>query len=148
MLVLLLFTLVGTAPLLTGCQSESSDDDLPLYEDEADHRVLLNIGVTNETDQRAPDDSLAIQAPDHELWYPEVEHGGVSREFSEYPVGEEYTITLYPTGTDGETLEVPFEMKPTMTSGVASSKTYIEVHDDSIVVRGPAIPDEHMTFER
>ncbi len=43
---------------------------------------------------------------------------------------------------------VPFTMKPDMSSVLASSRTNITVYDDSIVVEGPAVPDERMTFER
>jgi hypothetical protein len=39
-------------------------------------------------------------------------------------------------------------MKPTMSSALASSRTDIVAHDDSIVVTGPAVPDERMMFER
>jgi hypothetical protein len=39
-------------------------------------------------------------------------------------------------------------MKPDMSSVLASSRTDIFVYDDSIVVSGPAVPDERITFDR
>lgn len=45
-------------------------------------------------------------------------------------------------------LAVPFTMKPDMSSVLASSRTNIAVHDDSIVVTGPAVPEEKIVLDR
>lgn len=140
----------GFAALLIGpigCGSEPEESGQEAVES-SDKRVQLNLGVDDRTDTRPPSDQLAIKAPGHDLWQPELSHGGASRLFDEYPVGEEYELYIFPDGEDGPRLVVPFSMKPDMMSGMASSKTYVEIYDDRFEVNGPAIPEGTVSLER
>lgn len=142
---------VGFASLLIGpigCGSEPEESSTQEAVESSEKRVQLNLGVDDRTDARPPSDQLAIKAPGHDLWQPELSHGGASRLFDEYPAGEEYELYVYPEGEDGPRLVVPFSMKADMMSGMASSKTYVEIYDDRIVVNGPAIPDGSITLDR
>lgn len=110
--------------------------------------MLLNLGVEDHTRQRSFPAEFLIVTPGGNQWQPDpLEGGGVTRAFEKYPVGEEQRLLLYPEGKDGPRLAVPVTMKPDMSSVLASSRTDIAVHDDSIVVTGPAVPDERMTFD-
>jgi hypothetical protein len=55
---------------------------------------------------------------------------------------------FYPAGREAPRLEVPFTMKADMSSVLASSRTNVLVYDDSLVVTGPAVPDEKVVLDR
>lgn len=111
-------------------------------------RVQLNMGIDDRTTENPPSEGLAIEVPGEDLWTPDLEHGGSSRLFGEYPVGESYEFYLYPEGKEGPRQTVSFSMKPDMSSALASSKTYIRIYDDRVVIEGPAVPDGEVTLDR
>lgn len=130
-----------------GCRSDTDESEEranTIYE--ANTEVLLNIGVERGEDLGDAVDGITIEVPGYDTWEANLAYGGDTRAFGDFPVGETRSFTVYPEGTSGTAIEVPFTMKGTMTSGTASSKTYVTVHNDSIVVRGPAIPGEREAF--
>lgn len=131
-----------------GCGSEAEEEAAEEAVGESDKRVELNMGVDDRTTENPPSEQLAIKVPGHDLWSPNLEYGGTSERFGEYPAGENYELHIYPEGEDGPRETVPFSMKPDMMSGTASSKTYVEIYDDRFVVRGPAVPDGHVDIDR
>ncbi|WP_263788788.1 hypothetical protein [Salinibacter grassmerensis] len=147
-LVLAAFSL---APLGCGTEpdetSEAGTDQTT--EANTDRTILLNIGIEDETENRPLTDNFLVAPPGGENWAPgALNGGGTTRAFKEHPVGETRTLRIYPEGEDKRTLEVPITMKPDMSSALASSRTNVMVYDDSIVVTGPAVPDERMAFDR
>lgn len=148
LLGVLLLVGVSAAALLVSCQGERSSEETPAPEREINRSILFNLGVEDETENRAPSDSFAVEVQGREVWYPDLAYGGDSETFGEFRVGEKHAFTIYPSGPDGPALEVPFSMKPTMSSLLASSKTYIDVYDDSLIVRGPAIPNRRASYPR
>lgn len=111
--------------------------------------VLLNIGVADHTQQRPLSAQFLIETPRGDRWRPDpLEGGHVTRAFDKYPAGESQKLLLYPQGEEGPRLAVPFTMKADMSSLSAHSRTDIAVRDDSIVVTGPAVPDERIAFDR
>lgn len=154
--------LIGTVLLLglsalsigpLGCNAETEEGSSEKSTSEAaigdtDKRVRLNMGIDDRTTEHPPSEDLAIEVPGEDLWTPDLESGGASRLFGEYPVGESYEFYLYPEGKDGSRQTVPFSMKPDMSSMLASSKTYIRIYDDRVVIEGPAVPDEEVTLDR
>jgi hypothetical protein len=140
---------IGVGPI--GCSSEDTSDTpaADQAEEKTDRSVLLNLGVEDHTQQRSFPAGFLIVTPEGNQWQPDpLEGGAVTRAFEKYPVGEEQRLLLYPEGKEGPRLAVPVTMKPDMSSVLASSRTDIAVHDDSIVVTGPPVPEERMTFER
>lgn len=135
-------------PVGCGSGEERSNETAAEEAGGAPKRLQLNMGVDDRTTEIPPSDEFAIQVPGEELWTPDLEYGGTGRLFGEYPVGEEYEFYLYPEGKEGPRQRVPFSMKPDMSSGLASSKTYVRIYDDRIVVDGPAVPDGKMTLDR
>jgi len=150
---LLFLGLVGLSVLPISCGPESdgaSEEETTKATDaSADRTILLNIGIEDETEDRPLSDVFLVETPDGARWTPEAPEGGSTTEvFEKYPVGEARTLRLYPEGEDGPFLEVPITMKPGMSSALASSRTDIFVYDDSIVVSGPAVPDEEVVLDR
>lgn len=145
--VLLVLGLSATT-LLLSCQTERSEPSEEPTDAAADREILFNLGINDKTDERAPHDRFAVEIPGREIWYPDLAYGGDSETFGEFRVGPKHTFTIYPTGPDEPSFAVPFSMKPTMSSELASSKTYIEIYDDSLVVRGPAIPNGPASYPR
>lgn len=142
----LLATGLIAALFVFGCQSDESEEEAasPLAENA---EVLLNIGVERGEDlPSGAFEDLEIEVPGREIWQPDLAHGGDSRAFGQFPVEETHSFIIYPEGRDGAAIEVPFTMKETMISGTAQSKTYVTLHGDSIVVRGPAISEEREVF--
>lgn len=135
------------ALFIFGCRWESDDS-----EEEADSifeqntEVLLNIGI--ERGENLPDsfERLVIEVPGYAPWQANLKDGTTTKAFGHFPVGEPQSFTIYPEGRDGAAIEVPFTMKKTMMSGTAQAKTYVTVHNDSIVAEGPAIPDGREAF--
>lgn len=142
---------LSIGPLGCGSETEEAASEETAAEEaigDPDKSVLLNVGINDRTTNNPPSEELAIEVPGQELWTPDLEYGGASQEFGEYPVGEEYQLVIYPEGEEGPMESVPFSMKPEMSSGLASSKTYIHIYDDRIVVEGPAVPEEEVVLER
>jgi len=142
---------LSVAPLSCGSESddESSAAASRATEAESNRAVLLNIGIEDETAERPLSDAFLFETPSGTRWTPGLsEEGGTTKAFEKHPVGETRTLRLYPEGEDGPALEVPITMKSDMSSVLASSRTDVVVYDDSIVVTGPAVPDERMTFDR
>ncbi len=140
---------IGLGPI--GCGTDEASNDAPAEQNEqtADRSILLNVGFEDKTDQRAPSDQFLVESPKSSRWQPvSLEGGFLTNDFEKYPVGSTHELLIHPEGEDGPRLVVPFSMKPTMSSALASSRTDIVAYDDSIVVTGPAVPDERMTFER
>ena len=140
---------IGLGPI--GCETDDASEEAPAEQNEpmADRSVLLNVGFEDKTDERPPSDQFLVESPKSNRWRPvSLEGGFLTNDFEEYPIGSTYELLIYPEGEAGSRLVVPFSMKPTMSSALASSRTDIVAHDDSIVVTGPAVPDERMTFER
>lgn len=131
-----------------GCGSESEEEAAEEAIGESDKRIELNMGVDDRTTGNPPSEGLAIKVPGHDLWTPDLEYGGTSERFQEFPVGEEYDLHIYPEGENGPRQTISFSMKPDMSSGLASSKTYVEIYDDRIVVKGPAVSDGPVVIER
>jgi len=130
-----------TAPRETSSQSATSQS-------KTDRSILLNIGLMDQSRDRLSEQFL-VETPRSEHWRPGSLEGGLTtKAFEKYPVGESNTLYLYPKGEDGPQLAVPFTMKANMSSVLASSRTDITVFDDSLVVTGPAIPDERLAFKR
>lgn len=132
---------------VVGCSSDTDEAGEPteaIYETNTE--VLLNIGVERGENLGDAVDGITIEVPDSDPWQANLTYGGATRAFGDFPVDETHAFTIYPEGTSNTALEVPFTMKRTMVSGTASSKTYVTVHPDSIVVRGPAIPGERASY--
>lgn len=148
--VALLFFLVVLGGGLTGCTDADDSPSQNASSASADRSILLNIGLTIETEDRPLSDSFVVEGPDSVRWSPDLsEDGGfVTKEFGEYPVGADHEFSIYPNGEDGPRLTVPFAMKADMSSALASSRTEITVRDDQIVVEGPAVRDGKMEFDR
>lgn len=146
----LLFGLVVLGGGLTGCTDSDNSASQNASSASADRSILLNIGLTNETEDRPLSDSFFVEGPDSVRWSPDLsEDGGfVTKEFGEYPVGADHEFSIYPNGEDGPRLTVPFTMKPDMSSALASSRTEITVRDEQIAVEGPAVSDGKMEFDR
>jgi hypothetical protein len=139
------------APLSCGTESDeaSEAETAEAVEGDTDRTILLNVGIEDETENRPLPDAFLIETPSGQRWSPDVlDGGGATRAFEKHPVGETRTLRLYPEGKDGHALEVPITMKSTMSSALASSRTDIFVYDDSLVVSGPAVPDEEIVFDR
>jgi len=139
------------APLSCGTESDeaSEAETAEAVEGDTGRTILLNVGIEDDTEDRLFSEAFLIETPSGARWAPgALNGGGATKTFEKYPVGETRTLRLYPQGDEGRTLEVPITMKPTMSSLLASSRTDIFVYDDSIVVSGPAVPDEEMTFDR
>jgi hypothetical protein len=114
-----------------------------------DRTVLLNVGFVDQTGDRPPSKQFLIETPNSTHWQPDALEGShTTRAFEKYPVRESQKLLLYPKGKGGVCLAVPFTMKPDMSSVLASSRTNIAVHDDSIVVTGPAVPEEKIVLDR
>ncbi len=134
-----------------GCSSEDASEAPPTEQTEetTSQPVLLNLGVEDHTQEHPFPDQLLIITPGGNQWQPApLAGGGVTRAFEKYPVGEPKKLSLYPAGKDSSRLEVPITMKPDMSSVLASSRTDVLVYDDSLVVTGPAVPDEKASFDR
>lgn len=134
-----------------GCSSEDASETpaADQTEETTSQPVLLNLGVEDHTQERAFPDGLLIVTPRGNQWRPELATSGfATRAFEKYPVGESQKLSLYPAGKEDPRLEVPFTMKADMSSILASSRTNVLVYDDSIVVSGPAVPNEQVTFDR
>lgn len=140
------------APLSCGTDGDetaSNGASATQSESNTDREILLHIGIEDDTKDRPPSETFLIETPRGARWSPGVLDGaGATKPFEKYPVGETHTLRLFPEGDNGDPLEVPITMKPDMSSALASSRTDIFVYDDSIVVSGPAVPDERMTFDR
>jgi hypothetical protein len=144
-------TALSVAPLSCGTKPDdtSSEGTSQATETESNRAILLNIGIEDETKERPLSEAFLFETPSGARWNPNVlAGGGVTKAFEKHPVGETRTLRFYPEGEEGPALEVPITMKPDMNSVLASSRTDISVYDDSIVVSGPAVPDERMTFDR
>jgi len=142
---------LSLAPLSCGTESDEASEakTAETVEGDTDRTILLNVGIEDETENRPLSDAFLIEPPSGQRWSPGVlDGGGASKAFEKHPVGETRTLRLYPEGDAGRALEVPITMKRTMSSALASSRTDVFVYDDSIVVSGPAVPDEEMTFDR
>lgn len=143
--------LLGLAALSIGplgCGSETEEEAAEEAVGDTGKRVVFNMGVDDRTTQNPPSDNLAIKVPGHDLWTPNLQYGGASERFGEFPVREEYELYIYLEGEGGPRQSVPFSMKPEMSSSLASSKTYVEIYDDRILVKGPAVTDGQVTIER
>lgn len=148
---LLVFGVVAIAIGPVGCGGdEVSEKPAADQADEATHRpVLLNLGVEDHTQQESFPSQFLVVTPGDSQWRPEPLPGGfVTKAFKKYPVGEPQKLYLYPEGKEGPRLSVPFTMKPDMNSVLATSRTNFAVYDDSIVVSGPAVPDEKIVYDR
>jgi len=142
---------LSLAPLSCGTESDDASDrqTTPATEENTNRAVLLNIGIEDDTDDRPLSDQFLIETPTGQRWSPGIsDKGGATKAFEKYSVGTTRTLRLYPEGEEGRALEVPITMKPDMSSFLASSRTDIFVYDDSIVVSGPAVPDEKIVFDR
>jgi len=139
---------LSLAPLSCGTESDEASE-AETVEGDTDRTILLNVGIEDETENRPLPDAFLIETPSGQRWSPGVlDGGGATRAFEKHPVGETRTLRLYPEGNAGRALEVPITMKSTMSSALASSRTDIFVYDDSIVVSGPAVPEEKVVFDR
>lgn len=128
---------------------ETSKNETTQIEGNPDRSILLNIGIEDETEERPLSDAFLLETPSGTRWTPGLQEGRwTTKAFEKHPVGETRTLRIYPEGKDGPALEVPITMKSDMSSALASSRTAVVVYDDSIVVSGPAVPDERMTFDR
>lgn len=140
------------APLSCGTDGDettSNGASATQSQSNTDREILLHIGIEDETGNRPISDAFVLKTPRGARWSPGILDGaGATKAFEKYPVGQTRTLRLYPEGQDGDPLEVPITMKPDMSSVLASSRTDIFVYDDSIVVSGPAVPDEKVAFER
>lgn len=145
-----LFVLSFVALLITavGCGYESRETPGEETLEASDKHVLLNIGITDRTDRRPPSSQWSLKVPGHDLWQPDLSYGGESKDFGTFPVGEDHEMYVYPSGPDGPRLEVPFTMKSDMMSGLASSKTYIEIRDDRIIITTPAVQNGRVDLDR
>lgn len=134
------------APLLivflAGCPSDEPREEWPTEEE-----VLLNVGLYNETDQTDASET-AVRVTGQPVWQPGLRRYPKDTTLGRHPVGETRQLTIYPEGLSGDSVRVPFSMKKGMRSGVASSKHYIEVYDDSVIVMGPAIEDDRRAYRR
>jgi hypothetical protein len=142
---------LSIAPLSCGTEPEnaSSEETSRATEAESNRAILLHIGIEDETEERPLSDAFLLETPSGARWTPGVlKGGGTTKTFEKHPVGETRTLRIYPEGEDGPGLEVPITMKPDMSSVLASSRTNIFAYDDSIVVKGPAVPDGEMVFDR
>ncbi|MFP4228981.1 MAG: hypothetical protein ACLFTE_09160 [Salinivenus sp.] len=143
--------ILSVAPLSCGTEGDDASDPEADQTTEAtsDRAILLNIGVEDKTENDSLTDAFTIVTPSETRWTPgPLKEGGATKEFEKHPVGETRTLRLYPEGEEGRALEVPITMKADMSSALASSRTEIFVYDDSIVVSGPAVPDEDTTLDR
>jgi len=132
-----------------GCGGDSDEATPDPAAETVDRSVLLNVGIIDETETRPVPEQFTIESPGGERWRPDLsEVGLVTNDFDSFPVGERHEFYIYPMGDEGAPLAVPFTMQPDMSSALASSRTNIMIHDDSIVVEGPAIPDGKQTFDR
>jgi len=150
---LLFLGLVGLSVLPVSCSpgsdGASEEETTQTPEANADRSILLNVGIEDETENRPLSDGFLVETPDGTRWTPgALEGGGATKAFDEYPVGETRTLRLFPEGEGGPELDVPITMKQGMSSALASSRTNIFVYDDSLVVSGPAVPDEKVVFDR
>lgn len=139
------------APLSCGTEPDDASEQqaTTANEENPNRSIVLNIGIEDDTQDRSLSDAFLIETPSGARWSPDVlDGGGATKTFEKYPVGDTRTLRLYPEGEAGRALEVPITMKPDMSSMLASSRTDIFVYDDSIVVSGPAVPDEKTTFDR
>ncbi len=142
---------LSIAPLSCGTEPDnaSSEETSRATETESNRTILLNIGIEDETEERPLSDAFLLETPSGEHWSPgALDGGGTTKTFEKHPVGETRTLRLYPEGEEEPALEVPITMTSDMSSVLASSRTDLVVYDDSIVVSGPAVPDERMTFDR
>jgi len=140
---------IGVGPI--GCSSEDTSEtpSADQTEETTNRPVLLNLGIEDHTQERPFPDGLLIVTPGGNRWQPDPLEGGfVTRAFEKYPVGEPQKLSLYLEGNEGPRLEVPFTMKPDMSSVLSSSRTNVLVYDDSLVVTGPAVPDEKVVLDR
>jgi hypothetical protein len=134
-----------------GCSSEDASEApaADQTEETTSRPVLLNLGVEDHTQERPFPDQFLIVTPGGNQWRPELATSGfATRAFEKYPVGEPKKLSVYSAGKEGPRLEVPFTMKADMSSVLASSRTNVLVYDDSLVVTGPAVPDEKVVLDR
>lgn len=134
--------------VLGGCESDLNRDPSPKRAALGTKHVRLHISISDRTGRRPLSKQFAIEAPGTDLWHPSIEFGRATRQFPVYPVGKEYELYIYPRGKDGPRRPVSFSMKESMRSGMASSKTHIEIYDDSIVAIGPAVPGGRVAIDR
>jgi hypothetical protein len=148
---LLILGLAGLwiGPMGCGGDAEDASTQKTASQNSSNRSVLLNVGFVDQTTERAPTEQFLIETPKSARWTPGALEGGfTTKAFKKYPVGETHKLLLYPEGENGPRLTVPFTMKSDMSSVLAGSRTNITVYDDSIVVAGPAVPDERMVFDR
>ena len=142
---------LSLAPLSCGTESEETSDPetTQAAEENTNRAILLNIGIEDDTKDRPLSEAVLIETPSGTRWSPDVlDGGGATKAFEKHPIGDTRTLRFYPEGENGRALEIPITMKPDMSSVLASSRTDVFVYDDSIVVSGPAVPDEKIVFDR
>ena len=137
---------IALVALVGGCGADETETarEAPV---DSSKRVILTLRVRNETQQR-PAQGLTVQVPEGQPWRPDLSWGSAGKAFGAYRVGRPHVFYVAVDSSSGRRIEVPFEMKPDMISGFASSITRLTVYDDSLVARGPAVPGRHLNFER
>jgi len=132
-----------------GCGGESEEAATDQASDTTGRSILLNVGVIDETETRPLSEDFAIESPSGDRWRPVLSETNLAtNDFEEYSVGERHEFYIYLEGNEGGPLAVPFTMESDMSSLLAGSRTDIAVHDDSIVVEGPAVQDGKQVFDR
>lgn len=107
--------------------------------DPAEETKLLEVAVTDYTEQNPPGDRLEIWVRGHGSWFPDVEFGGDGPQaMGEFPVGELQTddFYIYPDGRGGAEILVEFEMTEDMISGSDRDRTHVEIYDSYVEVWG------------
>lgn len=139
------------APLSCGTEPDepSEKEAAQTAEANTDRAILLNIGIEDETEDRPLSDAFLLETPSGTHGTPgALAGGGATKAFDKHPVGETRTLRLYSEGEVGPAQEVPITMKPHMSSALASSRTNIFAYDDSIIISGPAVPDDMVVLDR
>lgn len=110
--------------------------------------VLLDIAVSDWTEQRPAGDRAEVWVRGAGSWYPDLTFGSDRRSTAPFPIGQPNDFFVYPDGRDGAEIQVTFVMTEEMISGAARSVTHVEIYDAQVVVWGEAIPGHEQVFSR
>ena len=146
---------VALASLVTVLIGGGPTDDMtgtgpttPRSSDAASNSIVLDIAVFDDTVRRPPGDRFEIWARGHGSWFPDVRFGGDVAVLGTFPVGQDATFAVYPDGSDGREILIPFRMTADMISGSDRDRIQMEITDRDVVVRGTAIPERELRFAR
>lgn len=121
-----------------------------VFDDTNEHPVTNALDEQGRIDSGAYGERVAVWVRGHGYWYPDLRYGGDVETLAEFVVGEthERDFCIYPDGTDGTEIYVPFTMTSDMISGSVRDSVQVSISDRSVRVTGPPITNCEQEFPR